>query len=327
MLPKYMAYPPSSRGVGKGPDPARFSYRSAEPVPLDPLFSFMEQTFAQSMKMIEEDPKHPGHQAKVQMEVLCGLSAALAQINAQAFQEVETPNCGPLLEFPTAKQGLPKDRCDSSWSTTVGSSIFDSDSTGSRKAASDPDTGDRIANTVSNDEKSGESQSDAEPFVQAVFQEFVKNVDNRGVTLMWHGIPLTWLAEPDVLDALRTINARDVTYVYMPHTFWQRRSTTNTPRRNKGYVFVHFMTSEAAVEFQETLRHTDLSTLFEAFVKPTSTTLATYQGVTANLHQLMELPRKHAGLGTLYVRADGEMHHLDKGALGVLAKLARTKGR
>jgi len=235
---------------------------------LDPLFSFMEQTFAQSMKMIEEDPKHPGHQAKVQMEVLCGLSAALAQINAQAFEAVEAPHCGTLLE-QAPKQGIPKDRCDSSWSTTVGGSLFDSDSAGSQKAGSahsDTDAGNKAANSVSNDEKHGESQSDAEPFVQAVFQEFVKNVDNRGVTLMWHGIPLTWLAEPDVLDALRTINARDVAYVYMPHTFWQRRSTTNTPRRNKGYVFVHFMTSEAAVEFQETLRHTDLSTLFEAFV-------------------------------------------------------------
>jgi len=154
---------------------------------------------------------------------------------------------------------------------------------------------------------------------QEVYEEYVQKTDNEGITLMWHGIPNKWAVFPELLEALDTLGARDVSYVYLPLNYWQKRRSDEASCRNKGYAFVHFMTAEAAREFATRIASDEICK------KPASTSEAACQGVSANLALLMAMPRKRTTTGAIYVRVRGELHPVEKSALWTLTKIRQSE--
>jgi hypothetical protein len=154
---------------------------------------------------------------------------------------------------------------------------------------------------------------------QEVYEEYIQRTDNNGITLMWHGIYNTWAVYPDLLLILDELGARDVSYVYLPLNFWQKRRSGG---RNKGYAFVHFMTTEAAQEFAERVDTNEIGK------NPgSSTSQAACQGVSANLALLMAMPDQRSikgPAGSIYVRVEGKLRPVEKRALRGLTKLRQS---
>jgi hypothetical protein len=162
------------------------------------------------------------------------------------------------------------------------------------------------------------NQEEVEAVARCVHAEYIMNTENRGTTLMWHGIPNKWSVSPELFDALEALNARDVGMVYMPLGHWERRHRLGV-RRNKGYAFVHFLTVEAAKDFAAAVATQKITE------KAASTTLATYQGISANLRTLMQMTRKRSNTGTIFVLADGGLKQVHKKTLGRLCKGPASK--
>ena len=84
--------------------------------------------------------------------------------------------------------------------------------------------------------------------------------------------------------------------------------------RNKGFGFIHFATDEAADDFVEKVQHSDNTR------RNTSTTLAQYQGVTANLVQFLTAAHKRTSTGSVHVVCDGKLEACSVTALRHLHK-------
>jgi hypothetical protein len=210
------------------------------------------------------------------------------------------------------------DLSDVSTAVESRSSLSRSDSNSDRGTLS-PDTK-TMDYTLGLDSLSDSTVSGDESWVaQEVYEEYVKKTDNQGITLMWHGIPNKWAVHPELLEALDTLGARDVSYVYLPLNYWQKRRSDEASCRNKGYAFVHFMNSEAAEEFAARIASDEICK------KPASTSEAACQGVSANLALLMAMPRKRTTTGAIYVRVRDELRPVEKSALWTLTKLRQNE--
>lgn len=135
-----------------------------------------------------------------------------------------------------------------------------------------------------------------------VHWRYVHNKDDAGVTIMWHGIPSKCTAESDLLPMLDAL-APDHQYVYLPMN-QHSKSHRSTKCRNKGYAFVHFADESAAQAFEKRVEQ-GLS-----MCKKTSTTLAAFQGISANLAQLFAAPKTRTTDSIIYVRFAGRMERV-----------------
>jgi hypothetical protein len=135
---------------------------------------------------------------------------------------------------------------------------------------------------------------------------------------MWHSLPSKCHVKPDLVPILRDLGAHDVEYIYLPVNHWERSRATASKCRNKGYAFVHFASAESAKAFTE-----KVALPVDKLKKQTSTTEAVFQGISANIAQLLRAPHKRTSDGIIYVRMDGEMRGV---YLGDLRKMQAAAG-
>lgn len=135
-----------------------------------------------------------------------------------------------------------------------------------------------------------------------VHWRYVHNRDDTGVTVMWHGIPSKCTAERDLLPMLDSIAAHHE-YLYLPMN-QHSKSHRATKSRNKGYAFVHFGDEASAQAFANRVEQG------VALCKKTSTTLAAFQGISANLEQLFAAPQMRTTDSVIYIRHLGRMEQV-----------------
>lgn len=129
-----------------------------------------------------------------------------------------------------------------------------------------------------------------------------------GTTLMCHDLLNKFTVEPDLLQLFEKVGLLDdVVYVYLPLTYLKSSPTykLKRPSRNKGYGFVHFSSNDAATRFAQLIRQVDLVGTGRG-VKQMYTTLAKFQGVGANLVELLDLDNEEwrPKQGCFYVRLE-----------------------
>jgi hypothetical protein len=187
----------------------------------------------------------------------------------------------------------PSDRVCATPSTTCSSTSGDSNrgpfalSLGRRASYDDLDSG------------GSDNEGDNEAFVAELFQKYLVNTDNSGMTLMWHGLTTKYQMKPDLIRIIEDIDAQGVAYLYLPLNHWEKSSgkfrISSGKCRNKGYAFVHFKTAANAEEFTRKLSEYT----FES--RRPRTTLAAHQGVSLNLTQLVTAPQKRTAAGAIYL--------------------------
>jgi hypothetical protein len=138
-----------------------------------------------------------------------------------------------------------------------------------------------------------------------VWDLYILETDNRGRTLMWHGLPSRCSAESDLLQRLYELRLLDrLQYLYMPvDTDNQFRMNGS---RGKGYAFLHFF-DPGAVE--EMLRRTEAG-LDVSSRKETSVSVASYQGISANLYQILASPMIMSMKGFFFARVAGRLEKI-----------------
>ena len=151
-----------------------------------------------------------------------------------------------------------------------------------------------------------------------VFRNYIRNENDSGCTLMWHSLPSKCHVKPDLVPILRDLGAHDVEYIYLPVNHWERTRAAASKCRNKGYAFVHFASAESAKAFTE-----KVALPVDKLKKQTSTTEAVFQGISANIAQLLRAPHKRTSDGIIYVKMDGEMRGV---YLGSLRKMQAAAG-
>jgi hypothetical protein len=155
--------------------------------------------------------------------------------------------------------------------------------------------------------------------IRAVWKRYVLNDGDSafgGTTLMCHDLLNRFTVEPDLLQLFEKVGLlEDVVYVYLPLTYLKSSQMykLKRPSRNKGYGFVHFSSTEAANKFAQLIRQVDLVGTGRG-VKQMYTTLAKFQGVGANLVELLDLENVQwrPKQGCFYVRLEpgGPLHCL-----------------
>jgi hypothetical protein len=153
--------------------------------------------------------------------------------------------------------------------------------------------------------------------LRAVWKRYIAN-DSAcgGTTLMCHDLLNKFTVEPDLLQLFEKVGLLDdVVYVYLPLTYLKSSQTykLKRPSRNKGYGFVHFSSHDAATRFAQLIRQVDLVGTGRG-VKQMYTTLAKFQGIGANLVELLDLENDQwrPKQGSFYVRLEpgGPLHCL-----------------
>jgi hypothetical protein len=147
--------------------------------------------------------------------------------------------------------------------------------------------------------------------IRAVWKRYIANDGDSaagGTTLMCHDLLNKFTVEPDLLQLFEKVGLlEDVVYVYLPLTYLKSSQTykLKRPSRNKGYGFVHFSSDAAAAKFAQLIRQVDLVGTGRG-VKQMYTTLAKFQGVGANLVELLDLENVQwrPKQGCFYVRLE-----------------------
>jgi hypothetical protein len=146
--------------------------------------------------------------------------------------------------------------------------------------------------------------------VEKIYQEYlaegVENaLEDMGVTIMLRDIPYKMRVEPHVFDLIKnTSDLNHVDYIYLPLTEPNHGSDGT---RNKGYCFVHFSNKESAQLFVSRLEEY----VFPASVFPASKMmkagLAKFQGLSLNLHNVLDIHSKkwRPKKGYVYIRRAG----------------------
>lgn len=156
--------------------------------------------------------------------------------------------------------------------------------------------------------------------LEFVFREFVAKERNDGYTIMWHGLPSKCHVEPDLIPVLEAMGATDVEYIYLPLNHWEKTRAASSKCRNKGYAFLHFSSEAAAKDFAEKV----VEPIEMLNTKKTSTTAAWFQGISANLIQLLQAPHKRTADGMIYLRMGKKMRGVFLGSLRKMLKNNRT---
>jgi hypothetical protein len=169
----------------------------------------------------------------------------------------------------------------------------------------------------SDDAKDSSDDEDPEDFavLDNVVDKYMSNVLVHGVrvaevegrTLMIHDLLNKFKVEPDLMNLFSTVGVTDdIEYVYLPLTYLktgQNRKNNKKSSRNKGYGFVHFSRADAADRFAQLIQNVCLVGTGRG-VKQMHTTLAKFQGVAANLVELLDLDNEEwrPKQGYLYIR-------------------------
>lgn len=141
----------------------------------------------------------------------------------------------------------------------------------------------------------------------------------RGLTLMWRGLPRSWLEEELVIALAQMGCHDDAEYVYLPPVPRPHRGPKGSPLAQKNhryrYAFVHFATMEGAVYFMqrvEAFAAGELGPLLGEKVADMWTCAADVQGLSNNLVNITASPghkqRRMAG----YLRLDGKFTAIPK---------------
>lgn len=143
---------------------------------------------------------------------------------------------------------------------------------------------------------------------QRVFNQYILNTDNRGYTLMWHGVHTRW-QEEDMLEVLQEMGVSGLQYLYLPRNHWQRRQAdASATCKNKGYAFVHFSSEERAAEFTKKIVDE-----YAEGDKEMYTTPAVCQGISSSLQQMTLVHRKRTVTnGSVYVAVDDTIERVAK---------------
>jgi len=156
--------------------------------------------------------------------------------------------------------------------------------------------------------------------LEFVFREYVSKERNDGYTIMWHGLPSKCHVEPDLIPVLESMGAHDVEYIYLPLNHWEKTRAASSKCRNKGYAFLHFSNEAAAKDFAEKV----VEPIEMLNTKKTSTTAAWFQGISANLIQLLQAPHKRTADGMIYLRSGKKMRSVFLGSLRKMLKTNRS---
>jgi hypothetical protein len=157
---------------------------------------------------------------------------------------------------------------------------------------------------------------------QFVFDNYLVPSGQRspkdGVTLMLHHIPYRFQVEPDIYQLLEDVSCLDsVDYIYLPMTI-DGFSRTMAPTRNKGYCFVHFSRSEAAMVFENSIaRMSPGEDTLQGTFKSMHVSLAKFQGVSINLTELLDIRSKkwRPKHGAIYIRIGSQLRAINLLAL------------
>jgi len=185
----------------------------------------------------------------------------------------------------------------------------------------------RTKSTLEKSEPEPVSTSDSESggreslsALEFVFREYVAKERNDGYTIMWHGLPSKCHVEPDLIPVLESLGANDVEYIYLPLNHWEKTRAASSKCRNKGYAFLHFSNEAAAKDFAEKV----VEPIEMLNTKKTSTTAAWFQGISANLIQLLQAPHKRTADGMIYLRSGNKMSGVFLGSLRKMLKTNRS---
>jgi hypothetical protein len=155
----------------------------------------------------------------------------------------------------------------------------------------------------------------------------VSERDESGVTVMLRDVPYRFQVMPDLMNMISQLSSLDsVSYIYLPMTI----SGPRTQIRNKGYGFIHFTDRRASEDF---LKKIDQYEIQETPEKRMFGSLAKFQGVAANIHNVLDVYSKKwrpkHGMPVAYVRTETELACISLLALRTLAKhyskFTRTK--
>jgi hypothetical protein len=140
---------------------------------------------------------------------------------------------------------------------------------------------------------------------QRMWDLYVKQGDNRGQTLMWHGLPSRCNAASDLLPRLEEIQLLDkLQYLYMPVDGDNQFRMNGS--RGKGYAFLHFFDLDAVDAMMKRAEEG----LHVSSRRETSLAVASYQGISANLQQILSSPMIASMKGHFFGRVEGQLEKL-----------------
>jgi hypothetical protein len=134
-----------------------------------------------------------------------------------------------------------------------------------------------------------------------VFQKFIASETpelEEGVTILVHDVPSGYRLSPDVTGMIESITSIDsVGYIYLPMAFDRPKLNQF---RNKGYCFIHFHDANMAEKFMNGISNhgasqqssADDGLKSEDEPRKMHAVFAKYQGVSTNLHNLLDIESK-----------------------------------
>jgi hypothetical protein len=156
-----------------------------------------------------------------------------------------------------------------------------------------------------------------------LYTQYVMNDSNEGCTVMWHGLPNKSRVETDLKVTLEALGAlKDIEYVYLPLNHWEKPRSSKSKCRNKGYAFLHFTNSAAASAFQAKVA----DPAFAGMKKPTSTSLAAFQGISKNLREILSSQKKRTYEGSVHLNMDGNLRSVLLGSVHKLMMFHNAMG-
>jgi hypothetical protein len=124
---------------------------------------------------------------------------------------------------------------------------------------------------------------------------------------MCHDLLNKFKVEPDLLRIFEDVGVLEaVEYVYLPLTYLKTGTAQKVKKacRNKGYCFVHFSDPAAAETFSARVGEMAFQGAAQSSTKHIHSTPAKFQGVGANLTELLDLEndRYRARVGYFHLR-------------------------
>jgi hypothetical protein len=157
--------------------------------------------------------------------------------------------------------------------------------------------------------EASESTEAGDAELEKIYKEYLADGEGNGrgrdgVTIMLRDIPYRMQVEPHVFDLLKnTCDMRDVDYIYLPMTITNGSDAV----RNKGYCFIHFSNNASAELFVSRLEHYVVRGSMFPSAKMMITGAAKFQGLSLNLHNLLDIHSKkwRPKNGYAYIRCAG----------------------
>jgi hypothetical protein len=158
-------------------------------------------------------------------------------------------------------------------------------------------------------DEDSESTEASNAGLEKVYEEYLAEGEENGpadmgVTIMLRDISYRMQVEPHVFDLLQsTSDLSHVDYIYLPMTI----NHGCDAKRNKGYCFIHFSNNASAQLFVSRLANYVLPDSLFPSEKTMIAGLAKFQGLSLNLHNLLDIHSKkwRPRNGHVYIRCAG----------------------